>query len=136
MSPNQPTPKNIDEYISGFPADVRVILQKIRATVRSAAPHAVETIKYKMPTFMLNGNLVYFAAFKNHIGFFPPVTGAKELGNQLSVYEGPKGSLRFPLDEPIPYDLIRKIVEVRVRENLERMQAKQKGKQKKPRTAG
>ncbi len=128
MSPNQPAPKNIDEYISGFPADVRVILQKIRATIRSAAPDAVETIKYKMPTFMLNGNLVFFAAFKNHIGFYPPVTGAKELGKQLSVYEGPKGSLKFPMDEPIPYDLIRKIVVVRARENLERAQAKHKGK--------
>ncbi len=81
-----------------------------------------------MPTFIFKGNLVYFAAFKNHIGFYPPVTGAKGLRNQLSVYEGPKGSLKFPLDEPIPYDLIRKIVEARVRENLERAQGKQKGK--------
>lgn len=136
MTPSQPGPKNIDEYISRFPTDVQVILQKIRATVRSAAPDAEEFIKYQMPTFMLNGNLVYFAAFKNHIGFYPPVTGDKGLGKQLSVYKGPKGSLKFPMDKPIPYDLIKKIVELRVRENLERAQAKQKGKQKKQRTAG
>ena len=136
MSTNQATPKSIDEYISSFSPEVRVILQKIRAAVRSAAPDAEETIKYQMPTFILNGNLVYFAAFKNHIGFYPPVTGDKRLEKQLSVYEGPKGSLKFPMDEPIPYGLIKKIVEVRVRENLERAQSKQKGKQKKQRTAG
>jgi uncharacterized protein YdhG (YjbR/CyaY superfamily) len=136
MSPNQPAPKNIDEYISRFPMDVQGILQKIRAAVRSVAPGAEETIKYKMPTFMLNGNLVYFAAFKNHIGFYPPVTGDKRLEKQLSVFEGPKGSFKFPLDEPIPYGLIKKIVELRARENLERTQRKQKGKQKKQRTAG
>jgi uncharacterized protein YdhG (YjbR/CyaY superfamily) len=136
MSTNQQEPKNIDEYISAFSPEIRVILQKIRAAVRSVAPGSEETIKYKMPTFMLNGNLVYFAAFKNHIGFYPPVTGDKRLEKQLSVYEGPKGSLKFPLDEPIPYNLIKKIVELRVRENLERAQRKQKGKQKKQRTAG
>jgi uncharacterized protein YdhG (YjbR/CyaY superfamily) len=136
MSPNQPAPKNIDEYISAFSPEVQGILQKIRAAVRSVAPSAEETIKYKMPTFMLNGNLVYFAAFKNHIGFYPPVTGDKRLEKQLSVYKGPKGSLKFPLDEPIPYNLIKKIVGLRVRENLERAQRKQKGKQKKLRTAG
>lgn len=126
MSANQSAPNNIDEYIAGFPLDVQAILQKIRATIRTAAPDAEETIKYQMPTFMLNGNLVYFAAFKNHIGFYPPVTRNKQLRKQLSVYEGPKGSLKFPLDKPIPYDLIRKIVQFRVRENLERAKVKRK----------
>jgi uncharacterized protein YdhG (YjbR/CyaY superfamily) len=119
-------PKSIDEYIAGFSPDVQEILQKIRRTVKKAAPEATETIKYQMPTFMLKGNLVYFAAFKNHIGFFPPVTGNEKLMNELSVYEGPKGSLKFPLDKPIPYNLIRRIINIRVRENLEKAGAKQK----------
>jgi uncharacterized protein YdhG (YjbR/CyaY superfamily) len=121
-------PKNIDEYIAGFPPDVQAVLEKIRMTINRAAPGAEETFKYHMPAFMLNGNLVYFAAFKKHIGFFPPVTGDQKLTKQLSKYEGPKRSLKFPLDQPIPYDLIRKIVKVRVMENLEREKIKQKGK--------
>jgi uncharacterized protein YdhG (YjbR/CyaY superfamily) len=128
MSANQSISSSIDEYISGFPSDVQVILQKIRATIKTAAPDAEETIKYHMPTFMLNGNLVYFAAFKKHIGFYPPVTGDKQLRKQLLVYEGPKGSLKFPLDKPIPYNLIRKIVLFRVKENMKRAQNRQKGK--------
>ena len=119
-------PKNIDEYIAGFSPDVQEILQKIRRMVKKAAPEAIETIKYQMPAFMLKGNLVYFAAFKNHIGFFPPVSGNEKLRNELSVYEGPKGSLKFPLDKLIPYYLIRRIVKIRVRENLEKAGAKQK----------
>jgi uncharacterized protein YdhG (YjbR/CyaY superfamily) len=119
-------PQNIDEYIAGFSPDVQEILQKIRRMVKKAAPEATETIKYQMPTFMLKGNLVYFAAFKNHIGFFPPVNGNEKLKSELSVYEGPKGSLKFPLDKPIPYDLIRRIINIRVRENLEKAGAKQK----------
>ncbi len=118
MRTNQTAPKNMDEYIAGFPNDVQEILEKIRTTIRKAAPAAEETIKYRMPTFMLKGNLVYFAAFKNHIGFYPPTTGTEALNKELSVYEGPKRSLRFPLDEPIPYALISKIVKVRVKENL------------------
>lgn len=121
-------PKNIDEYIARFPPDVQAVLKKIRETINQAAPGAEETIKYQMPTFLLNGNLVFFAAFKKHIGFFPPVTGDRKLTQDLSKYEGPKRSLKFPLDQPIPYDLIRKIVKVRVMENLEREKIKQKGK--------
>ena len=124
MRTKQTSPKNMDEYIAGFPQDVQKILEKIRLTIRRAAPAAEETIKYKMPTFMLKGNLVYFAAFKNHIGFYPPTSGSATLNKQLSVYEGPKRSLRFPLDEPIPYALIGKIVKVRVRENLAKAKAK------------
>ncbi len=128
MRTNQTAPKNIDEYIAGFPQDVQEILEKIRRTIRKAAPDAEETIKYQMPTFTLKGNLVHFAAFKKHIGFYPPSTGNEELKNELSVYEGAKGSLKFPLDKPIPFDLISKIVKFRVKENLDRAAAKGKKK--------
>ncbi len=128
MRTKQTAPKNIDEYIAGFPKDVQEILEKIRLTIRTAAPDAEETIKYQMPTFTLKGNLVYFAAFKDHIGFYPPVTGFEKIKKELSVYEGPKGSLKFPLDKPIPFDLITKIVKFRVKENLERAEAKGKKK--------
>ncbi len=118
----------MDEYIARFPNDIQEVLQKIRTTIRNAAPDAGETIKYEMPTFTLKGNLVHFAAFKKHIGFYPPVKGDEKLKNELSIYEGPKGSLRFPLDKPIPYDLISRIVKVRVRENLEKAAAREKGR--------
>ncbi len=124
MSTKRTAPTNIDEYIAGFPVDVQAILEQIRQTVRQAAPDAEETIKYQMPTFTLNGNLVYFAAFKNHIGFYPPVTGFAKMRKTLSVYEGPKGSLIFPFNEPIPFDLISQIVKFRVKENLSRVKAK------------
>ena len=127
MRTNQ-TAKNIDEYIAGFPDDVQEILQKIRMTIREAAPDAEETIKYRMPTFTLKGNLVHFAAFKKHVGFYPVPTGIEGFRNELSVYEGGKGSVKFPLDKPIPLDLIGKIVEFRVKENLERAEAKGKKK--------
>jgi len=125
---DQAAPKNIDEYIAGFPNDVQEILQKIRMTIREAVPDAEETIKYRMPTFTLKGNLVHFAAFKKHIGFYPVPTGIEGFRNELSVYEGGKGSVKFPLDKPIPLDLIGKIVEFRVKENLERAEAKGKKK--------
>ncbi len=126
MRTKQTAPKTIDEYIAGFPQDVQEILEKIRRTIRKAAPNAEETIKYQMPTFTLKGNLVYFAAFKKHIGFYPPATGNEKFKNELSVYEGAKGSVKFPLDKPIPYGLISKIVKFRVKENLERAEAKGK----------
>jgi len=128
MKTDQTAPKNIDEYIAGFPDDVQEVLEKIRMTIRKAAPDAEETIKYQMPTFTLKGNLVYFAAFKKHIGFYPVPTGIEEFKKELSVYEGGKGSIKFPLDKPIPYDLISKIVKFRVKENLERAEAKRKKK--------
>jgi uncharacterized protein YdhG (YjbR/CyaY superfamily) len=97
--------ETIDEYIKTFPEDVQVILEKIRQTIRKAAPEAVETISYQMPTFKLNGrNLVYFAAWKNHIGFYPMPSGTETFKNELSPYKGAKGSVRFPLEKPIPYD--------------------------------
>ncbi len=113
-------PQNIDEYIANFPKDVQEILEKIRATIKKAAPNAEETINYQIPTFTLNGNLVHFAAFKSHIGFYPTPTGVEKFKKELAVYEGAKGSVKFPLDKPIPYTLIRKIVTFRVKENLER----------------
>jgi uncharacterized protein YdhG (YjbR/CyaY superfamily) len=117
-------PKDIDEYIGRFPADIREILEQIRTTIKKAAPDAAETIKYGMPTFTVEGNLVHFAAFKKHIGFFPPTKGDAEFKKEASFYEGEKGSLRFPLDAPIPYRLIGKAVRFRVEENLERAQGR------------
>ena len=128
MQTDQAAPKTIDEYIAGFPQDVQEILEKIRVTIRKAAPDAQEAIKYQMPTFTLKGNLVHFGAFKKHIGFYPVPTGIEEFKDELAVYEGGKGSVQFPLDKPIPYDLIGRIVEFRVKENLER--AETKGKKK------
>jgi uncharacterized protein YdhG (YjbR/CyaY superfamily) len=127
MKTNPTAPTTIDEYIAGFPKDVQAILERIRRTVRIAAPDAEETIKYQMPTFTLNGNLVYFAAFKKHIGFYPPVAaGSAKFKKELATYEGAKGSLIFPLDQPIPFDLISRIVKLRVKENLARAKAKSK----------
>jgi uncharacterized protein YdhG (YjbR/CyaY superfamily) len=120
MSTNPTTATNIDEYIARFPQDVRVILEKIRLTIREAAPDAREVISYQMPAFHLKGNLVYYAAWKGHIGFYPPISGDEELKSEAALYAGKKGNLQFPLGQPIPYDLIRKIVRLRVRQNLER----------------
>ena len=118
-------PKNIDDYIAAFSPRVRAILKKVRATVRKAAPRAEERISYGIPAFVLHGNLVYFAAFKNHIGFYPPVRDQK-LKKAVAIYAGEKGNLRFPLDQPIPYALIGRIVKARVRENLENAGGKSK----------
>ena len=126
MNTDQTVPKTIDDYIAGFSDDLQEILQKIRMTIREAAPDAEETISYQMPAFKLKGILVYFAAFKKHIGLYPPVTGDEKLMSEVSVYAGPKGNLRFPLDKPIPYALIGEIVKVRVKENLARAEAKGK----------
>ncbi len=119
---------SIDEYIATFPEATQKILKKIRATIKAAAPDAEEKISYQMPTFTLKGNLVHFAAFKNHIGFYPTPTGIEKFKKELSVYEGAKGSVQFPLDKPIPYDLISKIVKFRVKENLGNAEAKAKKK--------
>ena len=119
------TPTTIDEYIALQPREVQAILRKIRSTIRKAAPDAAEAISYRIPTFVLNGHLVYFGAFKNHIGLYPPVRDVV-LRRDTSAYEGEKGNLRFPLNEPIPYDLIARIVKNRVRENQERLDARHK----------
>ena len=112
--------KTIDEYINTFPEDVRHILNELRQTIKDAAPQAEEVINYQMPTFTLNGNLVHFAAFQNHIGFYPTPTGIEAFKEELSNYKGAKGSVQFPIHEPLPLPLIRKIVAYRVKENLER----------------
>ena len=112
---------NIDEYIAGFPKDIQEMLEAIRATIKKAAPEAEEAIKYAMPTFVLNGsNLVHFAAFTNHIGFYPAPTGIAEFAKELSAYKGGKGSVQFPLDRPMPLTLINKIVKFRVKKIKER----------------
>jgi uncharacterized protein YdhG (YjbR/CyaY superfamily) len=129
MRTSQTASKNIDEYIAGFPHDVQEILEKIRTTIRKAAPEAEETISYQMPTFTLKGKyLIYFAAYKKHVGLYPAPRGNAEFNEELSVYKAGKGTVRFPLDKPIPFDLISQIVKFRAKENLERAQAK--GKQK------
>jgi len=116
---------SIDEYIATFPEETQKILKEIRATIKAAAPDAEEKISYQMPTFTLKGNLVHFAAFKKHIGFYPVPTGIEKFKKELAAYESGKGSVQFPLDEPIPYDLISRIVKFRVKENL--VKAKGKG---------
>jgi uncharacterized protein YdhG (YjbR/CyaY superfamily) len=126
MKANQAAPQTIDDYIAGFPGDVQAILQQIRQTIRQAAPDAQEKISYRMPAFTLKGNLVYFGAFKNHIGFYPIPSGVEAFKEDLSAYEQGKGSVQFPLDKPIPYDLISRIVKFRVKENLARAEAKGK----------
>ncbi len=126
MKTSQAAPRDIDEYIAGFPSDVQEILEKIRTTIREAAPDAEEAIKYQIPTFTLNGNLVHFAAFKRHIGFYPAPRAIEEFKDELSAYEGAKGTVRFPLDRPIPLDLIRRMVKFRVQDSLEKAEAKRK----------
>lgn len=128
MRADQRVPKTIDEYIAGFPHEIQEILEKMRKTIATAAPQAEEAIKYQMPTFTLKGNLVHFAAFKKHIGLYPTPTATVKFRKELSIYEGGKGSIRFPLDKPIPYSLITKIVKFRVKENLERAAARRKKK--------
>lgn len=118
MKSEKQTPESVDAYIALFPPDVQEILQKIRAIVRKAAPEAEETISYQMPTFKLHGNLVHFAAYGKHIGLYPIPSGAEKFKEELSVYKGGKGSVQFPLNQPIPYDLIARIVAFRVAENL------------------
>ena len=110
-------PTDIDGYISQFPADVQAVLQEVREAVRRAAPDAEETISYRMPAFRQHGVLVYFAAWKNHIGLYPPISGDKALERAVARYAGPKGNLQFPLDEPMPFDLIERIVKLRVKQD-------------------
>jgi uncharacterized protein YdhG (YjbR/CyaY superfamily) len=129
MKTAKPSAKTIDEFIANAPSEAQGILKRIRATVRKAAPEAEETINYGIPTFTLKGNLVHFAGFKTHIGFYPTPSGIEKFKKELSPYETAKGSVKFPLDQPIPYSLIEKIVKFRVKENLER--AESKGKKKK-----
>ncbi len=120
----QTTPNTIDQYIAGLPLDVQHILQQIRQTIREAAPDAQEAISYQMPTFKLHGNLVHFAAFKQHIGFYPTPSGIEAFKDELAPYASSKGAVQFPLGKPVPYALISRIVAYRVEENLAKVAAK------------
>jgi uncharacterized protein YdhG (YjbR/CyaY superfamily) len=126
MNTDQPAITSIDEYIAGFPSDVQAILEQIRQTVARAAPEATEKISYQMPTFFLNGNLVHFAAYKNHIGFYPAPRAIEAFQSELSKYKGAKGSVQFPLNQPIPFDLIAKIVKFRVADMLRKTAERKK----------
>ena len=112
-------PKDVDEYISMFPDNIQELLKEIRATIKEAAPEAEEVISYQMPAYKFHGMLIYFAAFKNHIGLYPTVSGIETFKDKLSVYKGAKGSVQFPLNKLLPLDLIARIVKFRVTENLE-----------------
>ena len=116
----------VDEYIMQFPNDIQEILQELRQLVKDAAPEAEEKISYQMPTYYLQGNLVHFAAYKNHIGFYPAPTGIEAFKNELAMYKSAKGSVQFPINEAMPFDLIRKIVEFRVSENKNKVVKKRK----------
>jgi uncharacterized protein YdhG (YjbR/CyaY superfamily) len=118
------TPKSIDEYIKRYPSDVQAILRKIRATIHTAAPDAKEAISYQIPTFKLEGNLVHFAAFPDHMSFFPTSSGVEKFKRELAAYEITKGTIRFPIEKPIPYGLITKITKFRVKENIDRAKKK------------
>ena len=123
-------PATVDAYIAGFPPPVRAILRKIRASVRRAAPDAEEIVSYRMPAIRMDGILVYYAAFKEHIGLFPPVTGDAAIERAIAKYAGEKGNLRFPLDEPIPYALIARIVKLRVKQDRRRAAERARGRRK------
>lgn len=118
MASTRATPASIDAYIAAFPPGMQALLQQVRQSVRNAAPQAQELISYQIPAFKLNGVLVYFAAFKHHIGFYPPVRGDAALEVAVAPYAGEKGNLRFPLDRPIPYDLIERITRLRVAQDM------------------
>jgi uncharacterized protein YdhG (YjbR/CyaY superfamily) len=128
MQANQKPAETMDEYIAGFPKDIQIVLKKIRATIRKAAPDAEEAIKYQIPTFVQNGNLVHFAAYKHHIGFYPTSKAIVKFKKELAPYEQSKGTIRFPLDRPIPLGLIGRIAKSRVQDNLMKAKAKVKKK--------
>ena len=118
MTMNKKIPKNIDDYAGRFPQEVQQLLKKMRLTIRKAAPKAKEAISYGIPTFTLDGNLVHFAAFKSHIGFFPSSSAIAAFRKELSAYKGAKGSVQFPYDRPLPLALVSRIVKFRVKQSL------------------
>lgn len=119
---------SINDYIATFPKKIQIILEELRGNIKAAAPEAEEKISYQMPTFFLKGNLIHFAAFKNHIGLYPSPSGTRAFKRELSIYQGAKGSIKFPIDKPLPMELIRKIVKFRVVENLKKAEIKSSGK--------
>jgi uncharacterized protein YdhG (YjbR/CyaY superfamily) len=124
METNKNGFNSIDEYIAAFPEEAQKILQELRAVIKAAAPGAEEKISYQMPTFALKGNLVHFAAYKKHIGFYPTPSGIQAFKDELLTYEGAKGSVKFPIDQPLPLELISRIVKFRVTENLKNAEKK------------
>lgn len=130
METNPTGPQEVDAYVAHFPEDVQAMLTQVRATIREAAPEATEAMKYGLPTFVLHGNLVHFGAFQHHIGFYPAPSGLEEFKAELSTYPGSKGSVQFPFGQPIPFDLIRRIVLFRMQANLEKAAAKSKKRNK------
>lgn len=124
MEISKTTYESIDDYISKFQPEVQEILMTLREVIQESAPDAKERISYKMPTFALHGNLVHFAAFKNHIGFYPAPSGIEAFKEELSIYKGAKGSVQFPINKPLPYELISKIVKFRVAENIKKAEDK------------
>ncbi|MEH7373383.1 iron chaperone [Neobacillus drentensis] len=128
MEGNKLTFNSIDEYIQQFPPDVQEKLNTLRKVIKESAPDAEEKISYQMPTFALRGNLVHFAAYKNHIGFYPTSSGISAFKDELSQYKGAKGSVQFPIEKPLPYILISEIVKYRVAENMKRSEDKLKKK--------
>lgn len=128
METNQATVKSVDEYIANFPADIQDILQKLRKVIKEAAPGATEKISYQMPAYDLFGNLVYFAVHKKHIGFYPTPSAIEAFKKELSEYKGSKGAVQFPLGQPLPDDLIKRIVKFRVAENEGKAEGKLKKK--------
>ncbi|MFS0821724.1 iron chaperone [Bacillus sp. 1P02SD] len=122
-------PKSIDEYILQYPQEIQETLKTIRKVIKESAPNAEEKISYRMPTFVSNGNLVYFAAFKKHIGFYPTSSGINAFKEELSGYKTSKGAVQFPIGKPIPYELISKIVKFRVDENKSKAEGKTKKKE-------
>jgi uncharacterized protein YdhG (YjbR/CyaY superfamily) len=124
--PRSPGLDDIDSYIAQFEPEIREVLERLRRTISHAAPDAEETMSYRMPAFKQHGILIYFAAWKQHIGLYPPISGEKTLENAIARYAGPKGNLQFPLDEPIPYDLIERVVKLRVKQGLSKAAPKRK----------
>ncbi len=124
--PKTPGLEDIDSYIVQFEPEIREVLERVRRAISRAAPDAKETISYRMPAFKQHGILVYFAAWTQHIGLYPPISGEKTLEKAIARYAGPKGNLQFPLDEPIPYDLIERVVKLRVKQDLSKAAAKRK----------
>lgn len=116
--------KTIDDFISGFPPDTQSLLQQVRETIKAVAPEAIETISYGIPTFQLHGNLVHFAGYAQHIGFYPGSSGIREFAKELTAYKTSKGTVQFPLEKPIPFDLIRRITEFRLDENRKKVKKK------------
>jgi len=124
MKPARETPATIDEYIADFSPEVRVMLERLRLAIRTAAPDVTEKISYQMPTFYFKGNLVHFAAYKHHVGFYPAPSGISAFQQELSAYKTSKGAVQFPLDKPLPLELVKKIVEFRVTENSKKLAKK------------